>query len=155
MGSGNQTRPWDAQSLAALLNTQLQPQGVAVTGAQVGTDMQLRFQGVTVEQQLLLEPYLRQVLQQLRLPLDKVQLQGCTTQGKLIWQAELHLEKPIAAAAPATPAASQPAVKTDRRWLLLMMLLAAIAGGAVAFWQTSQWSTQLAPEPSRLSTDRP
>lgn len=152
MESFKRAQQGDADSIAAVLDAQLRPQGVTVTGTQTVEGLQLSFMGVTVEQQLILQPYLREVLTQLRVPEKTVQIQGCTAQGKLIWQTTLHLADaltlPPVAASAVSENNAQVAIanRSRRRRLLILMILAAIAGIAVAVWQTN--SQQIQPEPT-------
>ncbi|WP_126147731.1 hypothetical protein [Synechococcus elongatus] len=137
----------DANSIAALLDTQLRPQGVTVSGQKTSTGLQLRLKGVTAEQQILLRPYLTEVLHQLQIPVSMVQIQGCTAQGKLVWQTNLRLAETLTAGyqpPTASVRAEQRPIKTVpkpyRHRLIGMIVLAAIAGVIVGFWYTSRQS---------------
>ncbi|AZB73714.2 hypothetical protein [Synechococcus elongatus] len=154
MESFERAQPRDAASIAALIDAQLRPQGVTVAGIQTPDGLQLRLQGVTVEQQVLLEPYLREVLRRLQIPMSSVQIQGCTTQGTLVWQTRLRLadipetsrSTPVPATTPMrSRSQSAIAARSRRGRLLVLMLLAAIAGVATAFWQTSRQLSSPAP----------
>lgn len=153
----------DANSIAALLDTQLRPQGVTVSGLKTSTGLQLSLKGVTAEQQILLRPYLTEVLHQLQIPVSTVQIQGCTAQGKLVWQTNLRLAETLTAGYQ-PPAAStntaQPPVQTAppprRRRFVGMMVLAAIAGVVVGFWYTSSQSlTPVSTEANPLPASSP
>lgn len=145
----SRARQGDASSIADLLDRQLRPQGVTVTGLQTSHGLQLNLKGVTVEQQLLLRPYLGAALRQLQVPMEKVQVQGCTAKGKPIWQEELVLAEPVGTESdPVTPdlktTINTQSGSRSRQTRQLLMLAAAIAGAAFAFWQGS---LQLSPSP--------
>lgn len=142
-------REGDPDSIAALLDRQLRPQGVTVTGLQTTQGLQLSLKGVTVEQQLLLRPYLGAALRQIQVPMDRVQVQGCTAKGKTIWQEELVLTESVTAADTAQEASipdlspkPSPLMPRSQQTRLVAMALAAIAGAAFAIWHSSQPSPQ-------------